>query len=325
MATPSETWNKYRMRPLCRLLPALSLFCAAATAVAQEWPVRPLRLIVAEAAGGAPDTAARALASRLAPVLGQKVSVEDIPDTGADVAARARPDGYTYLLASASLLAIDAYLVNVLDYSPEDDFAPVAMIGTAPFALAAIPALSVNSLRELIALAKTEPDKLALANPGRLTLAGMLGALLRNRARIDLRRVAFKGGEDLLAGRTHLIILPVSAIAPAVGRGQLRALAVSSAQRIPEWPGVGTFSETFPGFEFNNWYMLVAPTGTPPQVIRRMNLEANRALLDADIGQILRGVGIYTEGSDTPDKLEAFLGSERQFWFRVVRELKLEP
>jgi tripartite-type tricarboxylate transporter receptor subunit TctC len=312
------------MSLLGRLLSALTLLCAA-TAAAQGWPARPVKLIVAEAAGGAPDVAARALAERLAPLLGRRIFVENLPETGAEATARAKPDGYTYLLASASLLVIDPYLVNILSYSPGDDFAPVAMVGASPFALAAIPEMNVNSLPDLVALAKAEPDKLALANPGKLTLAGMLGDLLRMRAGVSLRRVPFNDGRDLLAGRTHLIILPVPAIAPAVGRGQLRALAVSSAHRVREWRDVATFAETLPGFEFSNWYMIVAPTGAPPGPIRRMNLELNSALLDPDIDRTLRGVGIYTEGSSTPDKLEAFLKSEREFWSRVVRELNLEP
>jgi len=324
MAVLLEPRNKVLMSLLRRLLPALTLLCAATTA-AQGWPAHPLKLIVAEGAGGAPDVAARALAVRLAPVLGQKVLVENLPETGAEVAARAKPDGYTYLLASASLLVIDPYLVNILAYSPGDDFAPVAMVGMSPFALAAIPDLNVKSLPDLIALAKAEPDRVALANPGKLTLAGMLGDLLRRRASVRLRRVPFKGGEDLLAGRTHLIILPVPAIAPAVQREQLRALAVSSARRVREWRDVATFAETFPGFAFSNWYMLVAPIDTPPAAIRRMNLELNRALLDPDIDESLRRVGIYTEGSNTPDKLQAFLKNEQEFWTGVVRELKLEP
>lgn len=321
MPTPQ---NLGTMHPVIRPLLVAALF-SAATAAAQGWPARPVKLIVAEGGGGAPDVAARALAVRLAPVLGQKILVENLAETGTEAAARARPDGYTYLIASASQLVIDPYLVNILSYSPEDDFAPVAMVGTSPFALAAIPQINVGSLADLIALAKAEPGKLALVNPGKLTLAGMLGDLLRIRTGVSLRRVPFNDGRDLLAGRTHFIILPVPAIAPAVQRGQLRALAVSSARRIGEWREVATIAETFPGFEFSNWYMLVAPTGTPPEAIRRMNLEANSALRDPDLGQRLRGVGIYTEGSDAPDQLEAFLKSERRFWGGVVRELKLEP
>jgi len=318
-------WNpRNLMSLLSRLLTALTLLCAA-TAGAQGWPARPVKLIVAEGVGGAPDIAARALAARLEPLLGRKILVANLPETGAEATARAEPDGYTYLLASASLLVIDPYLVNILSYSPEDDFAPVAMVGTSPFALAAIPEMNLKSLPDLIALAEAQPDKLALVNPGKLTLAGMLGDLLRMRAGLRLRRVPFNNGRDLLAGRSHLIILPVPAIAPAVQRGQLRALAVSSARRLREWRDVATFAETFPGFEFNNWYMLVAPTGVPSEAIRRMNLELNSALLDPDIGQSLLGVGIYTEGSNTPDRLRAFLKKEREFWSGVVRELKLEP
>jgi len=297
-------------------------------ASAQSWPSRPVRMIVPQAAGGMADIVARVISSPLARELGQQVLVDNRAGDatlGAQAAARAQADGYTYLLAPASVLAVDQYMAKILPYSPEDDFASVAMVGSIPFALIANPELNVNTLAELIALAKANPGKLAFASPGPRTLPGMLGETLKIRAGVSLLQVPYKGVQDTIAGRIQLAIQGIPAIAAVVQRGQLRALAVSSPRRIPELPEVATFSETLPGFEFNGWFAVVAPTGTPRAAIERMNLEFNRVLLDGVMEQRLRALGLYTEGTGAPEEIDAFLKSERAFWSRVVRELKIEP
>ena len=310
----------------------LLLFAALAltpdVASAQGWPSRPLRMIVPQAAGGMADIVARVVSGPLARELGQQVLVDNRAgdaSTGAQAAARAAADGYTYLFAPASVLAIDAYMAKILPYSPEDDFASVAMVGSTPLALIASPELNVKSLPELIALAKANPDKLGLASPGPRTLPGMLGETLKMRAGISLLQVPYRGVQDTIAGRAPLAIAGIPAIAAAVQRGQLRALAVSSHRRLRELPEVATFSETLPGFEFNIWLAVVAPAGTPREAIERMNLEFNRILLDGEMEQRLRALGLYTEGTGAPEEIDAFLKSERAFWSRVVRELKIEP
>ena len=156
----------------------------------------------------------------------------------------------------------------------------------------------------------------------------MLGEMLKIRAGIDLLHVPYKGAQgvqDTIAGRIPLAIAGIPAIAAAVQRGQLRALAVSSHRRLPELPEVPTFSETLPGLEFNSWLAVVAPAGTPRAAIERMNLEFDRILLDGEMEQRLRALGLYTEGTGAPEEIDAFLNSERAFWSRVVRELKIEP
>jgi len=311
------------MHPVIYPLLVAALF-SAATAAAQGWPARPLKLIVAEGGGGAPDAAARSLAVRLAPALGQQILVSNLPETGAEAAARAKPDGYTYLIASASQLVIDPYLVNILSYSPEDDFAPVAMVGTSPFALAAIAQINVRSISDLIALAKAEPGKLALVNPGKLTLAGMLGDLLRVRTGVSLRRVPFNDGRDLLAGRTHLIILPVPAIAPAVRRGQLRALAVTTATRVPLMPEIATIAQSgFPGFQTAQWYGVLVPKGTPRPVIRVIHGKILAALKDPDVSKRMFGRGYIIVGS-SPAEFKAFLKSEVGRLGALARNLGLK-
>ncbi len=300
-------------------------------ASAQSWPSRPVRILVPQAAGGMPDIVARVISSPLSRELGQQVLVDNRAgdaSLGAQAAARAAADGYTYLFAPASVLAINPYMAKILPYSPEDDFASVAMVGLSPLALIASPELNVNTLAQLIELAKAHPGKLAFASPGQRTLPGMLGEMLKLRAGISLLHVPDKsaqGVQDTIAGRIQLTIQGIPAIAAAVQRGQLRALAVSLHRRLPELPEVATFSETLPGFEFNGWFAVVAPTGTPRAAIERMNLGFNRILLYGEMEQRLRALGIYTEGTGSPEEIDAFLKSERAFWSRVVRELKIEP
>jgi tripartite-type tricarboxylate transporter receptor subunit TctC len=323
--TLSESFTQPLMRhAYLSLLAALVLTDAA---LAQSWPSRPVRMIVPQAAGGLADIVARVVSGPLARELGQQVIVDNRADAtaGAQAAARAAADGYSYLFAPASVLAINPYMAKILPYSPEDDFASVAMVGSSPLVLVASPELNVHTLPELIALAKANPGKLAFASPGPRTFPGMLGETLEKRAGISLLYVPYQGVQDTIAGRAHLAVQGIPAIAAAVQRGQLRALAVSSHRRVPELPEVATFSETLPGLEFNGWFAVVAPAGTPRAAIQRMNLELNRILLDGEMERRLRALGLYTEGTGAPEEIDAFLKSERAFWSRVVRELKIEP
>jgi tripartite-type tricarboxylate transporter receptor subunit TctC len=313
-----------RRFPLAPLLAVLAF--SAATALAQGWPARPSRMIVTEPAGGAPDLAARLISERLSRALGQAVRVENRPgDDGVQAAASARPDGATWYFAPATVLVITSYITDLVPYSPEDDFSGVAMVGSTPFVVVANPALNVKSLPEMITLARSAPGRLAYANPGPRTLPGILGEMVRRRAEIELMHVPYQSARDTVSGRAHIAVEGVAAILTAVQRGQLRALAVSSTRRLPELKDVATLAETFPGFEFNAWYAVVAPTGTPDAAIQRVNREMGRLLADPDVEQRLNLLGIYPEGVGAPEQLDAFFASERAFWRRTVRELKLEP
>ena len=303
---------------------------AAAPAAAQGWPARPVKMIVPQAAGGAADIGARVVCERLAQMLGQPVQVENRSDgsLGAQAAARAAPDGYTYLFAPAPLLAINQYIMKIVPYSAEDDFAGVALVGMLPIALVANPDLNVKTLADLIKLARAEPGKLAFSSPGPRSLPGILVEMFRIRAGISLQQVPYKGAQgvaDTIAGRTHVTVQEIPQIAGAVQRGELRALAVSSAKRLPELSGLPTFAETLPGLEASGWFAVVAPSRTPQDPIRRMNLEINRLLSDSDVSQRLRALGIYSEGSRGPDQVDAFFGEERERWSAIVRELRIDP
>jgi tripartite-type tricarboxylate transporter receptor subunit TctC len=311
-------------RAVAALLAALAF---TGTALAQSWPSKPLRMIVTGAAGGPSDLAARLISERLSRALGQPVRVENrAGDDGVQAAASARPDGYTWYFAPATVLVITPYITDLVPYSPEDDFAGVAMVGTTPFVVVANPALNVKSLSELMVLAHAAPGRLAYASPGARTLPGILGEMVRRRAEIDLMLVPYAlSVRDTVSGRTHIAVEGVAAVLTAVQRGQLRALAVSSAKRLPELKDVPTLAETFPGFEFNAWYAVVAPTGTPDAAIQRVNREIGRLLADPDVEQRLNLLGIYPEGTPAPAQLDAFFESERAFWRKTVRELKMEP
>src|SRR5882672_7801720 len=195
-----ESFKRQTMR--CAFLSLLAaLILAPDAASAQSWPSRPIRMIVPQAAGGTPDIVARVISGRLSQELGQQVLVENRAGDGtlgAQAVARAAADGYTYLFAPASVLAINQYMAKILPYSPEDDFASVAMVGLSPLALIASPELNVNSLAELIALAKANPGKLAFASPGQRTLPGMLGEMLKVRVGISLLHVPDKGVQDTI-------------------------------------------------------------------------------------------------------------------------------
>lgn len=316
-------------RALSVLAAAFFALSLAAPSAAQNAPTRPLRMIVTEPAGSAPDLAARVIGERLSRALGQPVRVENrAGDDGVQVAASARPDGTTWLFAPAPVLVIFPYTTDLVPYSPEDDFAGVAMVGSIPFVVVANPHLNVKSLQDLITLAHEAPGRLAYASPGLRTLPGILGEMLRRRAGLNLMLVPYPGAQsvqDTVAGRTHIALEGVAAIATPVQRGQLRALAVSSAKRLPELQDVPTFAETLPGFEFHAWYALVAPSGTPPAVIQRLNIETNRALFDPEVEPRLNLLGIYPEGTPGPAQVDAFFESEREFWRKTVRELKMQP
>src|SRR5215831_7956190 len=312
-----------------RALSAFLLALCISPAAAQNWPSRPMRLIVAEAAGGQADLAARVVAEGLSRALGQPVRVENRPgDDGVQAAAGARGDGYTLLFAPSSALTLFPYITDLLPYSPEDDFAGVAMVGSVPFVIVANPVINVKSLPDLIALAREAPRRLAFASPGPRTLQGILGEMIRQRMALELMLLPYPGPQsvhDTIAGRTHFSIETVPAVATAVQRGQLRAIAVSSAKRLPEMKDVATIVETIPGFEFRAWYALVAPRATPEAVVERLNREMDKLLADAIVEQRLNLLGIYPEGAGAPAQLDALFDSERAFWRKTVRELKLEP
>ena len=326
------------MKSLRRVLKFAGLLAICTPAIAQQapsaaWPARPLRVIVSQAAGGAPDIICRLIADRLSRSLGQPVLVDNRPGSGnivgAQAAARATPDGYTMFFATAAALVTNPHTFKTLPYDPERDFVPVAMIAKGPFLLLAHPGVPAKTLPELIAYERANPGKLAFATDGARNFSGMVAAWLNKLMGTQILAVPYasmpQGVQDTLAGRTQLVILAVPAAAPFVRRGELRALAETFARRIPGYEDVPAVAETFTGFEFIGWFALVAPAGTPADVVQRMNREVDKVLRDAEVSQRLETLGFHSGGAETPEATGLFIRRELASWGRVVKEIGLQP
>jgi tripartite-type tricarboxylate transporter receptor subunit TctC len=317
-----------------RFLPILAalLFALANTAFSQTWPARPIKLIVAQGPGSAPDVVARFIGDRLTRGLGQQVLVDNRAGgdglIGMQAAARAQPDGYTLVFAVSSSIVLNPVVFKTLPYHAEKDFVSIGMVGISPLIVVVNAEVKANTLGELIALAKAEPGKLAFASPGRRRLPGMIGDMIKIKAGIDMLHVPYQGAQgiqDTLAGRTQITVQGIPAVASMLQRGQLRALAVSSGRRLPGLELVPSIAETLPGFDYVGWFALMAPAGTPAEPIQRVNRELGVILGDAEVRDRLRALGIYADGAGTPAELDAFIKGEAANWARTVKELGIEP
>jgi tripartite-type tricarboxylate transporter receptor subunit TctC len=315
-----------------RLLAAGIVLAACPPAFAQSWPNRPVRVIVSQAAGGTPDIICRLIADRVSRALGQQVVVENRPGggniVGAQAAANAPADGYTFFFATAAALVTNPHTFKSLPYQPRD-FVPVSKIARGPFFVLVHPSVPAKTLGELVALEKSQPGKLTFATDGPRNFSGMIAAWLNKLGGTDVLQAPYtampQGIQDALANRVQIIILAVPSAAPLLQRGDLRALAVTSAQRAPGYESVPPVAETFPGFDFNGWFAMVAPAGTPADIVRRMNREIGLVLADPEIAGRLREIGFYTDGAEPPEAAAEFIRRELESWGRLVREIGLQP
>jgi tripartite-type tricarboxylate transporter receptor subunit TctC len=316
-----------------RLMLLAALLGLFSHASAQDWPVRPVKFIISQPPGTSPDITARFLADRLARLLGQQVVVENRPGgqnvIGAQAAAKAPADGYTYFFATTAAIVTNPLTFKSLPYDPEKDFTPVAMIAKSPMVIAVNPAVPAKTLAELVALDKAQPGKLAAANEGAKTFSGMMSQMLNKTAGTVLLQVPYTGVspaiQDTIAGRTQVVLVSSAALLPFLKRGDLRPLAVSAGKRVRGIEEVPTLAETYPGFEYVGWFALLAPTGTPAGVIQRVNRDMDRVLADPEIAQRLFDFGLVNEGAGTPESLNDFLRAERERWAKLIKEIGLQP
>ena len=322
------------MHTLVRISLLAALLAGVAGAVhAQSWPARPIRFILSQTAGTSPDITARLIADRLSRLWGQQVIVDNRGGgqnvIGSQLAARATADGYNYFFATTAAIAMNPFTFKSLPYDPAKDFAPVANIGLSPFVIAVNPGVQAKTLAELIALDKSQPAKLSLANEGPRTLGGVMGQMLNHSAGIKLLQVPYNGVgpaiQDTIAGRTQVILISSAALGPFLKRGDLRALAVTAGRRVPDLDQVPTAAETLRGFEYVGWYALVAPAGTPKAIIERVNRDVDRVLGDAEVKARLRELGLVSEGAGTPASTGEFLKAERERWSKLIRDIGLQP
>jgi len=303
---------------LVRILTLLAVLLPAIDALAQMYPTKPVRLIVADAAGGAPDQLARLLAQQLSDGLGQQVIVDNRPGAagalGADIAAKSPPDGYTVLLTTTTIYAILPSLKKQLPYDPEKDFVPISRIATSANVLVVNTALPAKSVAELVQLAKEKPGAINYASAGIGSPAHLAGEMLNLLAGIKLTHVPYKGAApallDVIAGNAQLIITSPIAAGAHMNAGRVRALATTGAERNPSLPQLPTIAETVPGYEISQSWGIVAPAGTPASVVERLSSEIAKAMSQAELKERILKTGAVP-AADAPAAFSAFMARER--------------
>ena len=299
-------------------LPAL-----ARVAGAQTYPARPVRIIVGFPAGLAPDTAARLVGQPLSERLGQSVVIENRPGAGSnigtEVVVRAPANGYTLLLAAASN-AMNATLYDNLSFNFSRDIEPVAIIGGTPFVMAVHPSLPCESVPEFIAYARANPGKTNMASPGIGTAPHVFGEMFKMMTGVDLVHVPYRGNfmPDLLGGQVQVAFLTVTTSFPYIGSGKLRVPAVTTATRLELLPGIPAMNEFVPGYEASGWLGIGAPSGTPAEIIEKLNKEINAVVADRDLKARLVALGIVPM-SMTPAEFRKFIADETDKWAKVIK------
>lgn len=324
-----------RMVALFRWLTAfLAAALMPAIASGQAWPAKPVRVIVSTGPGLATDIMARFMSDKVSKQTGQSFFVDNIAGAagmlGAQAAARAAPDGYTFYFAPASALATNQFLFKSVPYDALRDFAPVAMVcDTGPFVITVQPELPVKSLQDLIALAKQRPGELAYAFDISSGYAAVIGQLLNRRAGTQMVEVPYKATaqaiQDTITGRTQLMISSVTATDSFVKAGKLRRIAISADRRYPGFTDVPTIAEMFPGFKIDGWFAVVAPAGAPANAIQRLNHEIDAFLKEPETHERLLQFGLGTSGAGTPQSTGEFIRTERERWATIVKELNIQP
>jgi tripartite-type tricarboxylate transporter receptor subunit TctC len=312
---------------------ALGALLAAAPALAQNYPSKPITMVVGFAAGGATDTVARIIAKHLGDELKTNVVVENKAGAGGNIAtdfvARAEGDGHTILLGSVGSLTVAPHLVARLPYKPLQDFAPVTMAVVFSNVLVVKPDLPVKNLADYIKLAKSQPGKLTYASPGIGGAGHLAGELLKQRADIDVTHVAYRGGGPamlgLLGGEVDSFMSTPPTAGPHIKTGKVRALATTGAKRDPLMPDVPTVAEQgYPGFDTLNWYAYVVPVKTPKPVIDKLNQVLVKILKDPDVTKELELKGLSPSPS-TPGELAAYMKREYDTWAEVVKKAGIKP
>jgi tripartite-type tricarboxylate transporter receptor subunit TctC len=311
------------------LAAALAPPCAAA----QGYPTKAIRMIVPFPPGGPNDILGRVVAQKLTEQLGQQVVIDNRGGAGgtigAELAARAVPDGYTLLLGGTASLSINPGLHRKLPYDPLKDFAPVSLVGTAPSILVTHPSLPVKAVGDVIALARAKPGQLNFASAGIGTPPHLAGELFKSMAGVDMVHVPYKGGGpalvDLIAGQVNMYFSGISAALPLVKDGKLRGIAVTSAKRTALMPDTPTIAESgLPGYEVGNWYAIVAPAATPKAIVVRLNHEIVTALAVQDVKKRFVELAADPVGS-TPEELLKYNRSEIAKWAKVIKSAGIKP
>ncbi len=306
----------------------VGLAAMAANAGAQEYPTRPIVLIVPFAPGGSSEVLSRMIGQKLTESWKQQVVVENKPGAAGNIAMeyvqRARPDGYTLILGHIGTLAVNPAMFAKLPYDPVNGFIPVAMIASVPNVVAVHPGVPAKTLKEFVELARTKPGSINYGSAGNGSAGHLAMEYLRQVASIDLTHVPYKGTgpmtTDLLAGQTQATFTGALPLMPFIKEGRLRALAVGSAKRIPSLPDVPTVAESgYAGFETSQWYGILAPAGTPQPIVDKLSNEIRRILGQPDVTGRLSADGSVPLAM-SPQEFAAFIRKEMERWGAVVKK-----
>jgi tripartite-type tricarboxylate transporter receptor subunit TctC len=313
------------MRSL-RLIPLL-LACVFATGAAAQYPDKPIKLIVPQAAGSATDTVARILGAELAKEVGQQIIIDNRPGgaltLGLDLTAKADPDGYTICMGPIGALAINRHMVAKLPYDIERDLQPIALVTRGHLLLAVSPTLPFQSVQEIIDYAKQNPGKLLNASSSNGSPGHVGGELFKYMSGTDIVHVPYRGGaaaiNDLIAGRVHLMFESLNSIAPHAKSGTVRPLAVSGARRSPGFPDLPTVAEAgVPGYAAPTWSGVIAPAGVPRPIIERLNAAINRAIASQIFRDRFASIGDEPAGG-SPEDFAEVIRSDSAKWGDVIR------
>ena len=320
-----------RRRMFKRLMALIAGIAAALTislsAPSADYPARPVNIVVAFPPGGPSDVLARIVGKRLQEILRQPFIIENRPGAGGNIAAEqvknAAPDGYTLLMGNNSILATNAALYKKINYDAENDFIPISLIGTQANILVVNPSVLANSMAELIALAKANPGKLNFASSGHGAAAHLSGELFKTEAKVDIVHVAYKGAapalQDVIAGHVQMMFATAASVVGLIRDGKVRALAVTTPKRTAVMPDIPTVDELgLKGFDATTWHGLVAPAGTPKEIIGTLHFATTEALKDAATRKMLMDLGVDLVGG-TPKEFEAYIKAEIPKWTAVVK------
>ncbi len=314
------------MNILQRICAALVLAALPAAACAQAWPQKPIRIVVPFATGGIADTFGRIVAAKMNEAWGQPVVVENRTgaggNIGAELVAKSAPDGYNLVVGNIGTHALNVSLFKTLPFDPVKDFTPVAMLMEADGLLVVHPSVQATNVKELVALARTQPGKLTYGSGGLGTTSHLAGELLKYMAKVDMTHVPYKGNvpaiTDLLGGQVNMIFATMPTVLPHVKAGKLRALATLRTQRTKALPDLPTIAETLPGFDANNWIALFGPAGLPPAVARQINAEVLKTMNTPEVRARLDNEGAsFTPMS--PEQLGDFVKREVVEWGKLIR------
>lgn len=310
---------------------AASALALGTAAQAQEFPDRPVTLVVPFAAGGSTDVVARIIGQKMADDLGQQVVVENVAgaggNLGADRVARAEADGYTILMGTVATHALNPLILKTKPYDPEKDFAPVSLLVLVPNVLVVNPELSAKNVAELVALLKAAPEQYSYASSGNGTPLHLSGELFKKMADVSMQHVPYKGSgpalNDVIGNQVPIMFDNLPSSSGHIKSGTLRALAVTTKERAPSFPDVPTIAETIPGYETYTWNALFAPAGTPKEAIDRLNAAAKKALADPTVAEKMKEFSATIVAS-TPEELATHVTAELAKWGPVVKDANVQ-